>query len=824
MRFHPRAASLLPLLLLVLLPPVRGEAATESEPLLACAPAPTQVTNFASGASLVSSLEAMGETLFFASYDPTGGTGLWKADQTSGTVVTTKLRSWPGSVSLARLTAASGLLYFVVNEGVRTALWSSDGTSANTTSLAVFENSSLVTGGEFAVLDRTLLFMAATDATGFELWRSDGTVAGTKLVKDINQGFQDAFPSELTVLNGKLFFTADDGASGYELWVSDGVPDGPGTYRVKDIRSGPPDSSPSSLRVMGGKLFFTATTGLQADLWSSDGTEAGTQLVVSTALGANHRPLEELTVMGNTLYFRMDDQSGHGEELWRSDGTEAGTRIVKELQEGMGSSAPQNLLAVGGTLFFMASDGQTGRELWKTDGTEAGTLLVKDFVSGTSNPPGGELLAPGPGALLVAINANSSGQELWKVNRTGAERLTDTVSVSDPHGMTVAGDRLYFVATYPSAGEELVALPLNQVDCVPPQLLCPNNLRVEAVSPMGAFVFLPLPKEVRDDSLTQFNPEDFEYSVSRLGTFPVADTSVIITVKDAAGNASQCSLTVTVEDTTPPALVCPKQLLQEAMGPEGASVLFPVEALDAVTAVPSVSYSRSSGTLFPLNQEEEILAMARDATGNTSMCRFNVLVRDTVPPRIVCPPSVVRVATSAEPVPITYPPPQVEDAVGVQKVSADRESGSLFGVGTWPVTLTAVDAASNQAQCTFTVYHQDVVAPSITCPGPQQVVAAQEEGAEVLFPEATATDDLAPPTVLYSQEPGSTFPLGETIVTATARDLGGNEVSCSFPVTVLERSGSGCGCQSGSASASAFWLLLALMPLWARRRTSRLAR
>jgi large repetitive protein len=821
MRLYPRAASLLPLLLLVLLPPVRGEAAPEYEPRLACAPAPARVTNFASGGSLVSSLAAVGDTLFFASYEPAGGAGLWKADHSSGTVVTTKLRSWPGSVSLARLTAADGLLYFVVNEGIRTALWSSDGTSENTSSLAVFDSTALLTD-RFAVLGRTLFFMGAHPATGHELWRSDGTVAGTRLVKDINPGAGDSFPLELTVLNGRVFFQAYDNASGSELWVSDGVPDGPGTYRVKDIRPGPLDSSPSSLRVMGGKLFFTATTGGQAELWSSDGTEAGTQVAVSAALGANHTSLEELTVMGDTLFFHMDDQSGRGEELWRSDGTEAGTWIVKELQVGMGSSSPQNLMVVGGTLFFMASDGLTGRELWKTDGTEAGTVLVKDFVSGSSNPPGGEILAPGPGVLLVAINDNRAGQELWKVNRMGAEQLTDIISgidSSNPHGMTVAGNRLYFVATYPGVGEELAVLPLNQVDCVPPQPECPAPLSVEAVSPVGAFLFLPSPKALWDDSLT---PLTVEYSAPTPGIFPLADTHVLITVRDAAFNTAQCSLKVTVEDTTPPALVCPRRLLQEATGMEGANVSFPVKALDAVTAVPSVSYSRASGSLFRLGQEEEIQATATDANGNTSTCRFSVLVKDTVPPSIVCPPAVVRVATSAEPVPITYPPPQVQDTVGVVEVRASHESGSLFNVGETKVTLTAVDAANNPADCTFTVYNQDVVAPSITCPGPQQVVATQDEGAAVLFPDATAADDLAPPTVLYSHEPGSTFPVGETIVTATARDRGGNEVSCSFPVTVVERSG--CGCQSGSASASVFWLVLALMPLWVRRRASRLGR
>jgi uncharacterized protein (TIGR03382 family) len=122
----------------------------------------------------------------------------------------------------------------------------------------------------------------------------------------------------------------------------------------------------------------------------------------------------------------------------------------------------------------------------------------------------------------------------------------------------------------------------------------------------------------------------------------------------------------------------------------------------------------------------------------------------------------------------------------------------------------------------------DPVAPTITCPGPQQVAATGPEGAVVEFPAAEAEDALATPTIRYSAEPGSTFPVGETTVTATAADQEGNEASCSFTVTVTEPGKdsplAGCGCGAGSASASVYWLLLALAPLWARRRAGRLAR
>ena len=70
-------------------------------------------------------------------------------------------------------------------------------------------------------------------------------------------------------------------------------------------------------------------------------------------------------VVGETLLFNASDGVS-GAELWKTDGTEAGTVLVKDINPGSLESFPVALGVVGETLFFRASDGVSGAELWKT--------------------------------------------------------------------------------------------------------------------------------------------------------------------------------------------------------------------------------------------------------------------------------------------------------------------------------------------------------------------------------------------------------------------------------------------------------------------------
>jgi len=164
----------------------------------------------------------------------------------------------------------------------------------------------------------------------------------------------------LTAVGARLFFPAD-GGGGEELWTSDGTDAG-----TELVRSLPEYDAATALTAVGSLLFFVAgnADGSANALWVSDGTEAGTRMVAD--MGPPHvspiRPTY-LTALGDLLVFAVDD-GVTGEELWRSDGTALGTYRVGDINPGPASSSPTGLIAVDGTVYFRAEDTEAGPELW----------------------------------------------------------------------------------------------------------------------------------------------------------------------------------------------------------------------------------------------------------------------------------------------------------------------------------------------------------------------------------------------------------------------------------------------------------------------------
>jgi hypothetical protein len=95
---------------------------------------------------------------------------------------------------------------------------------------------------------------------------------------------------------------------------------------------------------------------------------------------------------------------------------------------------------------------------------------------------------------------------------------------------------------------------------------------------------------------------------------------------------------------------------------------------------------------------------ATDSCSNSATCTQTILVIDREPPRIICSTNRAVAATSSSGARVLFPTPAASDNCPGVRVVCIPPSGSAFSIGTTMVRCTAMDAAENQAVCTFTIH------------------------------------------------------------------------------------------------------------------------
>ncbi|MGE0638036.1 MAG: hypothetical protein AB7G44_12150 [Bacteroidia bacterium] len=340
--------------------------------------------------------------LYFSADDSINGECLWVTDGTAeGTRI---VRDSSGAVMPrpAQLTVLNNKLFFVCDHPVYgIELWTSEGTAETTFMLknirADIENEKSSNPEKLTVCGNRIYFSAndgnARYGLNIQLWQTDGTSMGTKKTDAGNQPLETN-PYCLSCVGEQFYFFADSYVDYSALWTVKTSNDS--TLLVKKFPLSSISQYSKSTTSLQGKLYMllnsegagfdvaSETEGVvigmkPAELWASDGTAAGTQLItrIDTAFGSDN-----IMNLKGKLYFNGGWE--YGSRLWQSDGTKQGTHPLSILIPGQ-YQYPFGLMEHEGKVYYFIKNKKSQYISLAVTNGKTNTLLYNDFFKGVMN-------------------------------------------------------------------------------------------------------------------------------------------------------------------------------------------------------------------------------------------------------------------------------------------------------------------------------------------------------------------------------------------------------------------------------------------------------
>ena len=407
-------------------------------------------------------------------------------------------------------------------------------------------------------------------------------------------------------------------------------------------------------------------------------------------------------------------------------------------------------------------------------GTTVVTYTVSDAAGNTATVTQNVVItdttAP---ALTVPANINIEANAVNSTVALGMASAIDLVdgAVSVSNNAPAAGFALgTTTVTYTAmdaAGNTATATQtVTVVDTTVPVLTVPANVSVEANAVSSTVAIgTATATDIFGASVVNDAP----------ATFPLGTTTVTYIATDGNGLTSTGTQTVTVADTTAPALTVPANVSIEANAVSSTVVLGTATATDIFGA----SVVNDAPATFPLGTTT-VTYIATDGSGLTSTGTQTVTVADTTAP-VLTVPANVSIEANAVSSTVALGTATATDIFGA---TVTNDAPATFPLGTTTVTYIATDGNGLTTTGTQTVTVVDTTAPALTLPA--NIVGFEATGAQtaVAIGTATATDIFGPVSIV-SDAP-ATYPLGTTVVTWTATDANGNVSTGTQSVNVVD--------------------------------------
>jgi len=187
------------------------------------------------------------------------------------------------------------------------------------------------------------------------------------------------------------------------------------------------------------------------------------------------------------------------------------------------------------------------------------------------------------------------------------------------------GSTTVFCTATDSAGNVgFASFVITVQDSTAPVVTVPGDFTVSAMSLFGSSV--PFSVSALDDIDGVLNTTCTPPSRS---TFAIGSTTVTCTATDSAGNIGSASFVISVQDSTPPVVTVPEDLIISTTLTSKNSVTFSASASDDIDGFISTRCFPFSDSVFPIGRTT-VICSATDSAGNVGSASFVITVQNMI--------------------------------------------------------------------------------------------------------------------------------------------------------------------------------------------------
>ncbi|XP_038055536.1 uncharacterized protein LOC119727638 isoform X2 [Patiria miniata] len=373
------------------------------------------------------------------------------------------------------------------------------------------------------------------------------------------------------------------------------------------------------------------------------------------------------------------------------------------------------------------------------------------------------------------------------VTDNSGELVTIMTSPANNSVLSIGPNVIMYTLTDINGNTMTFSITVTVEDNQPPNLVCPANITRPTDEGM-AFANVTYDPLVLTDNDGNTPALTTDYQGGDI--YDIGETIITLTARDNGGNEISCTFSITVIDSEDPVIICPANITQNTdSGQPDATVILPAATTSDNSMTSLTVTTDPSGSPVLGIGDHTVTYTVTDDSGNSASCNITVMIIDVEPPTFT-PPSNFTVSTGLSNSLVFFPlPTDLSDNGGGEiTVTTSPVNGTVLPIGIHVITYTIVDVFGVIVQFTIQVTIVDNQPPNLVCPA--NITRPTDEGmafANVTYDPLVLTDnDGNTPALTTDYQGGDIYDIGETIVTLTARDNGGNEISCTFSITVID--------------------------------------